>query len=199
MQNKIKCDYCGSEFERAVGEINRSLKLGRAAYCSRECHGKANHSHLPITIANGIVPAQLVASKPIPGINAADEYTPFRQMFRTIARHAKERQKPFEITLDDLKRQWELQSGVCPVTGWALILPRAKNELKMPMNRASLDRIDNNSGYTVCNIRFVALIVQYAKSVWSDTEVFDFCSAVVKTSDQRFQQESHSVTRQAFA
>jgi very-short-patch-repair endonuclease len=34
---ELKCEQCGCLFERYVGEVKRSLKIGRGSFCSREC------------------------------------------------------------------------------------------------------------------------------------------------------------------
>ena len=80
-----------------------------------------------------------------------------------------------------LSNLWELQSGVCPLTGWKLELPKhscgwktKKNKLK----RASLDRIDNSKGYIKGNIRFISVMANYCKNTFTDDDVKLFCEAV---------------------
>ena len=36
---KVKCDYCGKEFERLVAEVNRSRRLGVKLFCNNKCFG----------------------------------------------------------------------------------------------------------------------------------------------------------------
>lgn len=47
-----------------------------------------------------------------------------------------------------------------------------------PQN-ASLDRLDQTKGYIKGNVRFVALIVNYARHSWTDNDVVTFARAVV--------------------
>ena len=46
-------------------------------------------------------------------------------------------------------------------------------------NRASVDRIDSSKGYIKGNIQFVSLVAQYAKNMWDEKELYNFCEAVV--------------------
>ncbi len=51
-------------------------------------------------------------------------------------------------------------------------------------DNASLDRIDNNLGYIKGNVRYVALIVNYARNSWGDNAVRGFARAVVENEDK---------------
>lgn len=65
--------------------------------------------------------------------------------------------------------------------GWALInLPCANWRKRGPMTpmRASVDRIDSTKDYTMDNIRFVSIMVQYAKNSFTDKELRQFFEAV---------------------
>ena len=46
-------------------------------------------------------------------------------------------------------------------------------------DQASLDRIDNSKGYVKGNVRFVALIYNYARNGFDDEAVLAFCNAVI--------------------
>ncbi len=39
MKRECTCDYCGDDFLKETGEINRAAKRGLKIYCSRECSG----------------------------------------------------------------------------------------------------------------------------------------------------------------
>ena len=75
---------------------------------------------------------------------------------------------------------WEKQNGICPFTGWKLILPydvmgwRGKRNSK----RASVDRIDCSKGYTKDNIRYVSFMANIARCDFSDEDLVEFCKAV---------------------
>lgn len=35
----VKCDYCGREFEKYTGQVNRARRSGYGVYCDRNCSG----------------------------------------------------------------------------------------------------------------------------------------------------------------
>ena len=170
-QIQVTCEICGKVFMRKKGEVNRSKRLGRRIFCSRECTGIANIANLP--------------DKPptdhLPKGKMADEYSPFREYFKLIRRRTKERREEVNITLEDLQQQWEAQQGICPFTGWELDIPRTTNWREHPitLRRASIDRIDSSQGYVPGNIRFVSVMANYCKNNFTDDDVLEFCRAVV--------------------
>jgi hypothetical protein len=87
--------------------------------------------------------------------------------------------------LDDLRAQWQKQDGVCPYTGWRMILPSSShtyNDLPIGPRNASLDRIDSARGYTPGNIQFVSYMANVAKNDFTHEQMLDFCRAVAEHS-----------------
>jgi hypothetical protein len=84
------------------------------------------------------------------------------------------------ITVEDLGKQWESQRGLCPFTGKPMLhmLPKPTGP-KNPY-QASVDRIDPSKGYIKTNIRFISMIANYAKHLFSDKDVIEFCRLFVK-------------------
>lgn len=112
--------------------------------------------------------------------NRRDDLTPFRWFIGRV--RARPRKGASDLTPEFLKDLWAKQQGICPFTGWPLILPISSSgyfrlSRDSPMN-ASLDRIDNDVGYTKNNVRFVAVIVNYARSNWPDKTLINFCQSV---------------------
>jgi hypothetical protein len=106
-------------------------------------------------------------------------YSPFRRIFSSL----KSRKKECTISIHDLREQWEKQRGICPYTGWKLVLPaNSREKIEKTPNRASLDRIDSSKGYIKGNIQFVALMAQYAKHSWPDEDVKYFFGSVLTTA-----------------
>ena len=102
-------------------------------------------------------------------------YSPFRRIYNSV----KNRKKVCNISIYDLREQWEKQKGICPYTGWRLTLPeKSSSKLRKAPDRASLDRIDSSKGYTKDNIQFVSLMAQYAKHDWNEVEVIKFFKSV---------------------
>jgi len=170
----IKCEVCDLEFERKRGEVNRSKRLGRPQYCSRRCSAKANEGSLGEHLGSGR-PENLIKG------NRRDKYSEFKWFMRCIRR----RNKEYNVDLEFLKNLWEEQSGICPLTGWSLMLPKHSSKWKTKQEkqyRASIDRIDNSKGYTKGNIRFISVMANYCKNDFTDEEVKLFCEAVVKNA-----------------
>jgi|ERR1039458_325680 hypothetical protein len=169
----VNCDGCGVKFERRTAEANRSERLGRKQYCTQSCatqkaareRGYYGRPFTPDT-------------RPIPENSGRklDEFSSFRGYLNKIKSRSR---KECSLTLEDLKAQWDRQQGVCPVTGWTIELPASNGRRRVcHPRRASLDRIDSNEGYHVDNIRWVAAIVNFAKSTWTDEDVIEFARAV---------------------
>jgi hypothetical protein len=114
--------------------------------------------------------------------NRKDEYSSFKLFVQQVKRRdlEKNRKEIPNITPVYLKKIWETQLGICPITGWQLILPKNAHvcfDSTDPRN-ASLDRIDNAIGYMQGNVRFVSLMANYARNNFTDEQVFEFCRAV---------------------
>lgn len=161
---EVICYFCKKQFIRPLKEHKRSIELGRREFCSRNCTGKQ-------VITNFGDKANR-STEHLRGYKKTDEFTGLRKFIRSINNRNKEK----GASLQDLKQIWDQQNGICPITGWKLILKEGKACLP---NQASLDRIDSGQGYIKGNLRFVALIANYCRNNFSDKQVLDFCSAVV--------------------
>lgn len=172
----VVCAFCQTPFQKLRGEFNRSERLGRKHYCKMECYGKdAGIMNIPKDKSHN--PQNLIKAG-----WQKDDLSPFRRLYLSAKTHSKRRKgnaKICSISLLDLKTKWDQQDGICPITGWKLQLPSTTLEqLDKTPDRASLDRIDSKEGYVPGNIRFIALIAQFAKNGWADEDVIRFCHAV---------------------
>lgn len=169
----IKCFVCSKEFRRADAEVKRNQKKGRKTFCSRTCSGKFYIKNIPEEKRINIEHLKKGSER--------DEYSPFR-FFLKLCR-MRVRQKPsleLDITLQDLKNQWDKQNGICPYTGWKMKIAeyQTSRTIEKTPDRASLDRIDSSRGYVKGNFQFVSLIAQYAKNDWNQKVIFEFANAV---------------------
>jgi len=172
----VKCDYCGKLFEKVESEVKRNAEKGRHNYCSRECTGKGLSRVATGKKRNVVNEETLKHLREICG-NRRDVLTPYRYTYRCIMR----RNHDVEITLDDLIEQWEKQNGVCPYTGFKLILPENGNLKTVDFfHRASLDRIDSKKGYVKGNIQFVSTPINLMKQSQSDEDVKKFLKEISK-------------------
>lgn len=170
---KVICDNCGKEFERPAKEVKRIKERGRHMYCCKECvrNGVSNtRTGMHITVSEKLLEHLKKIS-----VSKRDEYS----LFRYTLRSAKRRFKDINITLEDLKEQWEKQKGICPFTGLKLILPHDSNIHEIDFfHRASLDRIDSSKGYIKGNIQFVSTPINYMKSDKSSESVKMFLKEI---------------------
>jgi len=166
----IKCDHCGKMFEKVESEVKRNSKNGRHNYCSRDCSVRGAAASRTGKKRGQATGKSLEHLKEICG-NRRDRYTPYRYTYRCI----KSRFQDIDITIDDLVAQWEKQKGICPYTGYRLILPENGNIKKIDFfHRASLDRIDSSKGYIRGNIQFVSTPINLLKQEQNDADVKKF-------------------------
>ncbi len=174
----IKCDNCDKEFERAEKEINRSLKMGRKQFCSRHCCGVAVNTFetLKARMPDRI---RLTAWKHIKKRRTVDERSPFKYFLKSLKNTG--RKQCVGIDVDYLFKLWQEQGGICPFTGWKLLLPygsKGWGHTENRNHRASIDRIDNSKDYVSGNIRFISVMANYARNTMTDDDLIEFCRAV---------------------
>jgi len=178
-KSKVTCDNpdCQKVFERDNREINRSKRVGRKQYCCRSCYGNSWGNVGFANLPKEVVKRNQDRIKKFSG-NQRDEHTPFR-FFIKVANNSN-RKKEVDITLQYLKKLWDDQKGICPITGWKMELPINVSgwKGKVSMKRASIDRIDNDKGYVKGNVRFVSFIANIARNRFSDKDLVAFCKAV---------------------
>jgi len=154
-----KCDNCGIEFQKPQSEINRNQKLSRKNFCSRTCVGKNNTKNLPKNIDGYKISTH--------SANKKDEYTPFRYHYRNI----KKRDKDVTISLEDMRKVWERQNGICPFLNIELTLSGYSRIEKNPIYSASLDRIDFTKGYVIDNIQWISRSINLMKNTMTNDQV----------------------------
>lgn len=117
-------------------------------------------------------------------------YSPFR-VFINRAKWSHKLKNRFnyepDIDLKYLKKIWDEQDGVCPLTGWSMYLPLSPEDDKckvVPVS-ASLDRIDNNIGYMRGNVRWVSVMANLARHQHTDSMLLEFCTAVVNNMSNK--------------
>ncbi|MEA5596322.1 hypothetical protein [Rivularia sp. UHCC 0363] len=178
LQVSVVCQNpaCGKEFNKSRSEFNRSQKLGRPHFCSLRCHAK--HRGL----GTSKVKANRTTSH-LKDIIRRDEYSPFRNHLKVMKKSAKHRKHECSVTLEDLKQLWEKQKGICPYTGWNLLLLPSTTDYQnatLTIDRASVDRINSSLGYIRENIQFVAVIANFAKNIFSEQDLIKFCHDVYR-------------------
>lgn len=85
----------------------------------------------------------------------------------------------FTITLEELDAIYDRQSGLCYYTGRQLI-PATGSKYAVSETNISLDRIDNNIGYTYDNIVLCTKMVNVSRNIQTQEEYIQMCKDVAE-------------------
>ena len=166
------CTECGKPFEKRTADFNRTERGGKGHFCNRACSVIWGNKHVKRAHRTD----QLISG------NRLDELSPFRGFMLTARMHSKQSSETRECTITPqyLQALWNRQDGRCGFTGWKLLLLQrcGKWEPGPAHLRASLDRIDNTRGYVPDNVRFVCVMINYAKNRFSEQVLGEFIAAV---------------------
>ena len=80
-----------------------------------------------------------------------------------------------DITESDLAELFERQEGKCAMSGVDMDIHQSKGN---PLFYVSLDRINNDLGYTVGNLQLTCRGVNYMKNRWSDEHAMELLLAI---------------------
>ncbi|GAA6622310.1 hypothetical protein NUACC26_081330 [Scytonema sp. NUACC26] len=172
---------CSKEFIKRLAEVKRSAKLGRQHFCSKSCYGKFKGL---INFGNKINKD----TSYLRNIIRRDAFSPYRYHLKVMKKSSKHRKQECTVALEDLKYLWEKQNGICPYTGWELVLLPSTNDYentRLTINRASVDRLDSTQGYSLDNIQFVAVIANFAKNAFLEEDLINFCYDVYNYKNTR--------------
>ena len=167
---KLICATCNNEFIKDLKEYKRQIKNNKTRFfCNLSCSCSKRNEEKP-------------NSGNIKNLRKKynDIYSPFRWFVLRSEFRNKKKNYGCNMTVEYLKTLWDTQNGICPFTGWNLILPKNTSkawECKNPAN-ASLDRIDNSKGYIEGNVRFIAFIANVGKAEFTDIQLIEFCKSV---------------------
>lgn len=159
VDNTLRCSSCGEvktpeEFHNSNSASNTSKK----AYCCKSCVSKKQSKRNMTEI----------------GYKA--------NLWQNLKGNAKRRGISVEIEKSDIDKLFKSQGGLCAVTG----MPMQFSALESGKNSyaVSVDRIDNDLGYTRSNIRLVCARVNLMKMELSDDQMMFWCGAILKGSDK---------------
>ena len=172
---KCICSWCKKEFDKPLSEFKRSTKKNQPHFCSLNCSASNRNKNRQLT-PRMLKQLREMAEKSV-GTNR-DDYTPFRYFKRKQTTHKYQKDV---LSLEDIKKVWDRQNGICEHTGFVLSLPNSImgfDDTIPPHKRASLDRIDNTKGYTKDNIHFVSFMSNMAKNRFDEKCVLDFIQAI---------------------
>lgn len=93
--------------------------------------------------------------------------------FNSFYKSAISRGYGWDLTIEQVAALYELQGGRCALTGWLIQWSSQGWE-----HTASLDRIENESGYTLDNVQLVHKAVNMSRGRLSVNEFTEVCCAV---------------------
>lgn len=167
---KLQCAHCDNLFDKKLKEYKRQIKNGATRFfCNLSCNALTRNKEHPPP-GN---PQYLIAD------NRRDNYTQFRWFVRRGEYRNKKKGYGCDLTVEYLKDLWEKQKGICPFTGWNLILPKDSESFESKnIANASVDRIDNSKGYMEGNVRFISVMANLARQAYTDEQLIKFCKDV---------------------
>lgn len=101
----------------------------------------------------------------------AKNANPFTYNKNVAKKNAKSKGLEFDLTEDFLLALYNKQNKKCAITGVLLTFVDKSN--KQP-TQVSIDRLDNNKGYTEDNVQLVALSVNYMRNSFTMEQLTDF-------------------------
>lgn len=96
---------------------------------------------------------------------------------KDIVPKLKKRRADTNVTWEHLVNLWNVQHGMCAITGKPMDIVKGNGR---NLNSPSLDRIDNDQGYLVGNVRWVCDAANIMKSTMTDEELEEWCVSVVQ-------------------
>lgn len=98
----------------------------------------------------------------------------------------KKRNFKFDLTNEQIIKKFNDQGGVCAFTGLDLIFPDSILNFDNHDYTASLDRIDNNLGYTFDNIQFVHKLINKSRKNLTIERYKELCKTVYLYNLEKF-------------
>lgn len=113
--------------------------------------------------------------------NYSRRYDMVAAMLGNARKRAKERGYEFDLDKEFILGMRDRQDNKCALTGWSLDWDHTKSgKRKCPFNRASIDRIDSQKGYTRDNVQLLADMVNRVKSAYSQEQFVEMCVKVAE-------------------
>ena len=100
-------------------------------------------------------------------------YTPdgrVKEICKSAKRRALSKGLPFKLTPEWVTKQIDKQNGCCAMTGIEFVYEHDKRYKRHPFS-PSLDRINNDKGYTTRNVRVVCTMYNFCKNTALDEDV----------------------------
>lgn len=175
-----KCSKCKQE--KAIDQFYQSdsYRYGISDHC-KQCVSNRNK----VRYADPVVKDRRREYYLKPDVAARTEArrreTPRQALSIRLNKALKRRPTDNPITLDQLMELWHEQEGQCAVS--KIHMTWAMGETTP--TSISIDRIDSDLGYTLCNVRLICTQVNIFKGRWSDVQMVKMAKAIVAEAMQR--------------
>lgn len=178
---QLKCAYSGEYFWKDKREYTRRTKINpdhkfyKSSKDAALGAGEKHYSQLRPWI--GKLNDNFIKSTD----NRKDEYSPFKYFIKQAKHRSKTKKGKFEsfdITLEYLKELWEIQNGICAISGVKMELPATLAENRGSPFCASLDRIHSEVGYMQGNVQFVTQFCNLGKRDFETEKILNFIQAI---------------------
>jgi hypothetical protein len=106
-------------------------------------------------------------------------------LFRTYKNSAKQRDIPFDISIEDAWQQFVAQEGRCALTGITLTMETDLTHHR-DTHTASIDRIKSAAGYTPDNVQWVHKTINAMKWQLPEEEFVHWCRLVAVHAKEKY-------------
>jgi hypothetical protein len=101
-----------------------------------------------------------------------------KQFISSAKARYKKRGLEFNLNNEKIVKKFNEQGGVCALTGLSLVFPESNKDFEKYEHTASLDRINNNLGYTFKNVQFVHKLINTSRKNITIEKYKELCNAV---------------------
>jgi hypothetical protein len=95
--------------------------------------------------------------------------TSIKRYYKNMISNCKRRNRNLNVTIEDIQKQLEKQNFKCALSGL---------DISIEDSTASLDRIDNSKDYTIDNIQWLHVNVNYMKVDLPQNVFIEFCHKI---------------------
>jgi hypothetical protein len=106
------------------------------------------------------------------------DFITHKDFINTAKARYKKRNLTFNLTGEQIVQKFNNQGGVCALTGLTLIFPDSNSNFEKFNHTASLDRIDNNMGYSFDNVQFVHKLINKSRKNLTIEKYKELCKTV---------------------
>jgi hypothetical protein len=108
------------------------------------------------------------------------KHSSYKNYISTLLNHSSKRKKDYNIDIQYLLNIYELQNGLCNISGVEMTYKHGSVSTNI-----SIDRIDSDKGYIKGNIQLVCYIVNIMKNKFSVNDFLYFCNTIITFNNKK--------------